>query len=104
FTGLSVALFRPLGSPGIALANSIGFSLEAGLLLVLLTVNFPSILRQRGTFLRIGGGALLAAAATWVLVQVLPLPPLPAALAALAAGSLMLLPFVWPELKELRAL
>lgn len=104
FTALSVALFRPLGSPGIALANSLGFSLEAGLLLVLLATKFPSILRQGRVFLRLLAGTAICALVAWASIEILPLASLPAAIAALVAGGLVLLPFLWPELKELRAL
>ncbi len=46
FVVAGLGLFRPPGAPGIGLANSLAFSLEAGLLLVLIARKFPSVLRQ----------------------------------------------------------
>jgi putative peptidoglycan lipid II flippase len=43
FVVAGIGLFTPLGAPGIGLANSLAFSLEAGLLLVLLSRRSPPL-------------------------------------------------------------
>lgn len=104
FAIASVVLFRPLGSSGIALANSLGFSLEAAFLLLLLARPFPSILRQRPVFLRVLAASALAAFVAWAGSSWLPLPPLAAVVGGGLLGALVALPLLWPQLRELRAL
>jgi putative peptidoglycan lipid II flippase len=101
FVALSLLLFRPLGSPGIALSNSLAFTLEAGLLLFLLHRQFPVLFSQRGALLRILGGSAISAAAAALALWLLPLSALISAIAALALGGLVLLPFILPELRQL---
>lgn len=112
----AVTLSRWIGPVGIALANSLAFTGEALLLLLILNrriprlvaqevpgeqaLTFPGVLHLNRTPLRI----LLACAATVVvasLVLRLPLHPLLLGLGAFAAGGLVALPFIWPEVKIL---
>jgi putative peptidoglycan lipid II flippase len=101
FVILSLLLFRTLGSPGIALSNSLAFTLEALLLLVLLHRQFPAILRQGKEFLRLVLGTAASAAVSGLTLWLLPLSPILSALIALAIGGLVLLPFILPEIREL---
>jgi putative peptidoglycan lipid II flippase len=100
FLLLGVIFLRPLGVAGIALADTLAITSEAIILLFLLNRRFPGVLQVGGTLARaalvsLGGGLLVFA-----LLQ-LPLPALVASLAALAAGGLLALPFIWPEVKLL---
>jgi putative peptidoglycan lipid II flippase len=104
FVSLSLLLFRSLGSAGIALSNSLAFTLEAVLLLAVLSRTFPGILRQGRTFLRLVLGAGAAGAAALGAGALLPAAGLIGALASMGIGGLVLIPFILPELRELRAL
>jgi hypothetical protein len=57
-------------------------------------------LRLGRTLLRVGLASALAAAAVYPLAG-LPLPGLLLAVLSLAAGGLIILPFIWPEIKIL---
>ena len=101
FTALAAVLASWLGGAGIALANSLAFTAQAILLLYLVNRRFGGGLLQVGsTLLRVIPGALLAAGAAYLILQ-LGYQPLLLAVAALAAGGLLVLPFIWPEMKTL---
>ena len=85
---------------GIAIANTLAFTGEALLLLYLLRRKVPGLLRVSGTLVRVGLAALAGGAVVFILLQ-LPLPELPLTLAALTMGGLMVVPFIWPEVKLL---
>ena len=112
----AIALSGWIGAAGIALANTIAFSGEALLLLLLLNRRVPRLVAQlspgegkgeiRG-ILQIGPTLLrailacVAGALVASLVLRLPLHPLLLGLGALAAGGLTVLPLIWPEIKIL---
>ncbi len=104
FVIAGLALFKPLGAAGIGLSNSLAFSLEALLLLVLLSRNHPGILRHGRTLLRAALGSGLALAAGAALMALFPQGGLLSGLVPLMAGSALAVPFIWPELKLLRRL
>jgi putative peptidoglycan lipid II flippase len=104
FFGLSIALYQPLGAAGIGLSNSIAFSLEAIFLLFLLRRQVPGILRHGRALLRIVLGTLLGGLVTLGLLEILHLPKLILAMVSLGLGGMVVLPFIWKELKELRKL
>jgi len=104
FLGLGIVLFRPMGVFGIAFANSLGFTAEAVLLLAWLGRQFPSILRQGRPALRAMLGSVLGGAAAYAVVAASPGGNLVTGAAALAAGAALSLPFIWPEVKEIRTL
>lgn len=104
FIPLSILLFQPLGAAGIGLSNSIAFSAEALLLLILLAKRFPTILSHGRPLVRISLGSILASLVAFALLQWLSFPPLAIGLLALSAGGLTALPFLWPELKSLISL
>lgn len=101
FISLSALLYRSLGAPGIALSNSIAFSLEALLLLVLLERRFPGVSGGWRTVLRPLAGALSAALMAQLVISILPLASFFSALLAFALGALAALPFVWRETRQL---
>jgi peptidoglycan biosynthesis protein MviN/MurJ (putative lipid II flippase) len=104
FLGLGLVLFRPMGAFGIALANSLAFTAEAVLLLAWLGRQFPSILRHGRTALRAILGSALGGSAAYAVVAASPGGNLVTGILALAVGGALCLPFIWPEVKEIRAL
>ena len=104
FVVLGIVLFRPLGAAGIALSNSLAFTLEALVLLFLLARRFPDVSRQAGPALRIGLATTVAAAVSYGILHWAPAPPLAAAVAAVALGGILAAPFVIPELRQLAKL
>jgi putative peptidoglycan lipid II flippase len=100
FTVLAVLLAGRLGSPGIALANSLAFTGEAFLLLYLLNRRAPGILRLSPTLLRAGLAALVGGGVLYFLMR-LPFAPLPLSIGALVVGGLLVLPFIWGDVKTL---
>jgi len=98
---LALALPRWVGHTGLALADTISFTGQALLLLFLLNRAHSGILAVSGTLVRALLGALLSGAVVYALLRLLPLPIIPLSLGALAAGSLVALPFIWKEVKLL---
>jgi len=97
---VAVYLSKWLGVPGIALANTVAFTTEALLLLVILNRRFPGVLHVGKPLLRVVLASLAGATLSLAVMQ-LPLPALPLALVSMAAGGLLILPFIWPEIKLL---
>jgi len=108
---LQIGLYIPLawllsgaiGHTGIALADTLAFSAQAGLLLLLLWRRFPGLLSMGPTLLRACAGAALSGLLVYGGL-LLPLPQLAGVGLALAAGGLAALPFMWPEIKLLMRL
>ncbi len=100
FTVLAIIFARSLGAVGIALANAVAFTCEALLLWFLHNRRFPGVLRVGPTLLRALLGSAIAGLAVYFLMQ-LPFSSILLALVSLAMGSLIALPFVWPEVKVL---
>jgi branched-subunit amino acid transport protein AzlD len=95
-------LARPLGAPGIALANSIAFTTEALVLWWLHHRRMPGVLRVGGTLRRALPAAILGGLVVYGLLRLpLPVPGLVLGLGALAAGGMVALPFVWKEIRLL---
>jgi len=89
-----------LGVIGIALANSVAFTLQALLLWYLLNRRYPGVTKVGRTLLR----ALIATAAAAIvvlLVMQLPFSSIVLSFGALILGALAALPFIWPEVKLL---
>ena len=101
---LGVLLFRRLGPPGLGLADSLVAIGEGSLLFFLLDRNSPGILKVGRTLLRVGGASCAAGLLAFGMMQFLPLPDLPLALASMVAGGVVVLPFIWPEIKLLTRL
>lgn len=95
-----------LGAPGIGLANSFAYTLEALLLFFLLYKLMPYSPRVGKTLLRALGASLTGVIVSWILNSWLisPATPLLAAVFAainLALCSLLIIPWMLPEIKEL---
>jgi putative peptidoglycan lipid II flippase len=101
YVGLSILLFRNLGTPGIALADTCAATFEGCLLFYLLNRSFSGVTDVRKTLVRIIPVALLCALGVAMIMRLVPVPSLLAALGALTLGGLAALPFMWPELKLL---
>jgi putative peptidoglycan lipid II flippase len=101
YLALAWSLSQVMGLAGIALATTISFSTEALILLYLLQRRFPGILQARYTLLRSLAGAGCGGLVTWAGITWLPLPELYSGLAAMAAGGLAFLPWIWAEVKIL---
>ncbi len=93
-------LARSVGSVGIALANSLAFSIEALLLWFLLNRRYPGALKVGSTLLRALIGSTVAGLVVFFLMQIAA-SSLLLALGSLAIGGLIALPFAWPEVKLL---
>jgi putative peptidoglycan lipid II flippase len=104
FTVCAALLFRPLGANGLALANSIAFTLEAVILLVLLRRSYPSVGRLRGPAARTLLGSAAACAAALLAWSLIPSSGVVAASVSMVVGAGVALPFVLPELRQLAAL
>ena len=100
FLILAPILGNSLGPAGLALADTLAFTSQAVLLLALISRRYPSLLSVGGTLWRSLLGAALAGLLAYLLLG-LSFSPLPLALFALAAGGLLALPFMWPEIKLL---
>ena len=90
-----------LGPTGIALADTITFSAQALILIWLLNRKFPGLAEVKMSLLRGLLAATAGAALAYGLINLLPVGPLLAAIAASAAGGLLALPVIWPEVRSL---
>ncbi len=106
FLLLGILLFRPLGAPGIALSNSIAFTLEAFFLLYLINRRFPGTLVLGNALVRISLAAACGAVVAFLVVAATPvlgtspIIQLVTSAAALGLGILAVLPWIWKQ--ELR--
>jgi putative peptidoglycan lipid II flippase len=104
FVLLSLALEPLLGLAGIPLAASLTLTAQALVLLLMLGRSFPGLFRVGGTALRAVLAGLLAGATAYALLHYLPLAPLFSASCALIAGTLVAVPLIWKELRQIFAL
>ena len=100
---VAISLGNWLGVPGIALANTVAFTTEALLLLFILNRRFPGVLGVGKTLLRVTFASLAGAVLSLAVLQLAP-PTLLLALLSMSAGGLLVLPFIWPEIKLLTKL
>jgi putative peptidoglycan lipid II flippase len=100
FTLFAIILARSLGSPGIALANSLAFTGEALLLWILLNRIYPGALQVGRTLLRTIVGSIVAGLVVYILIQ-FAVNSLILALGGLLLGIFIVLPFIWVEVKLL---
>ena len=109
FILLAALLGMRLGAPGIALANSLAFTGEALLLWVLLGRRFPGVLEVGRTLFRTLVASVLGGLLVYILMLVSQTMLVDSglivrtitALFAMALGALVVLPFIWQELKLL---
>ncbi len=97
---LALLLSQAIGHTGLALADTLAFTSQALLLLILLNRRHPGILRMQGTLLRAVLSAVLGGALAYATLF-LPLPTLPETALSLAVGGLAALPLILPEIKML---
>jgi putative peptidoglycan lipid II flippase len=102
FIVIAIILFRPLNVVGIALADTIGVTVEVIFMYYLLRKRLPNLLRFREGLVRIGVGILLSVGLLFVLLVVLPFPDFITAFLAAAASGICYLFFVKKELNALR--
>jgi putative peptidoglycan lipid II flippase len=107
FIILAIPLARWIGAPGIALANSIAFSLQLMLMLWLLNKKYKGFFQTRNTLFRVIPISVIGAFVVSLLINVFPLETTGTlistllTLGALMVGGLLVLPFIWPEIKLL---
>jgi putative peptidoglycan lipid II flippase len=101
FAASSLLLFRPLGATGIALSNSLAFSFEALFLLLLLRRRIAAFSLPWKPVLRIALATLLTTLASYATLRLLSANPILGGAAALGAGVLVAVPFIWPEVRLL---
>jgi len=104
FIVLAIGLGFRWGAPGIGLANSLAFTIEGLLLWALLGRRFSGVLKSANTLARVLIGTGLATLVTYFVFHQSFLPSLLLSLIAMGVGALLVLPFIWPELKILSKL
>ena len=101
FIVLSLLLFGRFGPVGIGIGNSLAFSAEAVFLIFLLRKRYPKIMNHGNSIRRIVLGSGIGGLISYAIINMLPGPALLAGSLALIAGGLAVLPFIWPELREM---
>jgi putative peptidoglycan lipid II flippase len=97
---LGTQLFRVLGAPGISLSDSIAFTAEAVLLLILLNRTMAKPVRAGRSLLRTLIAAAVSGAVVYLLMSVLSgMHPLVQSGVSMAAGVVVAVPLIWPELR-----
>jgi putative peptidoglycan lipid II flippase len=101
--GLAIALMRWLSFGGIALANSLSYSIQGLLLIVMLNRQLPEKFRLRGALVRGGLSACLAGLSIWLVMTVISIPvsALMLALAAIVIGALAGAIPIWKDIRML---
>jgi putative peptidoglycan lipid II flippase len=100
---LATLLVKSMAASGIALANSISYSIQAVILVVLLSRTLPDRFRLGGTFLRSILSGLAGGVCAWLIFSVLPIP-LPVLVLSLGGMLLGAIIAIVPILPEIRLL
>ncbi len=100
FVGLAILLFRARGSAGIGLSNSLAFTLEAALLIALLSRRFRILPELRKPVVRSVLGAVAGGATAYAVLLLLAASPLMAGVLSVSSGLLVTVPFLWPEIRQ----
>lgn len=98
---LAIALMGPMGPVGIAVANTLAFTGQAVLLLVLLNRQIEQPVKAGTGLLRALSAGVMGGGVALLLAAHLPFPLLVADLFGLALGSLVCFPWVWKEARLL---
>ena len=102
FVVLAIGLGYALGAAGIALANGLAFTCEAGLLWYLLHRRFSGVVAVRNTLIRAIPVALCAGLLVYGLLHLaLPISGVILGVISLGVGGLLVVPFILPELRLL---
>ena len=103
FTVAAIGLMGPLGAPGVALANTISYTMEAFLLLYLLGRRLPLRFNFEATLLRAVAASLLGGAFAWVFSSGWLIHTHVSVLSVVGMGfaAVVSLPLVWKEVRLL---
>jgi putative peptidoglycan lipid II flippase len=103
YIALGILLYPILGAPGIALTDTIAYSTQAVVLLWLLNRRQSMHIRLGDTLPRGALGAVIAGLCVLALFTLLDgrLPSVVVSVASMLAGAVVLLPFVWKEMRSL---
>ncbi|MBG0788187.1 MAG: murein biosynthesis integral membrane protein MurJ [Anaerolineaceae bacterium] len=103
YIGLAIGLMKPMAAGGIALANSLSYSIQALILVILLNRKAPEPFQFGKSILRSVVGAVLGGVVTWLIYQGLglSLSPVILAIGGAAIGALVAAVPIWKDLKLL---
>ncbi len=103
YIALGAALYRPLGAPGIALTDSLVFTTEAILLLLLLGRKMALPIKLDRSWLRALAALVSGALVTWGLLSFLEprVSPLISGTVPMLLGLVCALPWIWKEVRAL---
>ena len=106
YISIGLLLYRPLGAPGIALTDSLVFTLEAVLLLVVLSRRMVSPIQLGSAVWRPLVAMLTAGLVTWGSLSFLEprVSPLISGTVPMVLGILACLPWIWKEMRMLARL
>jgi peptidoglycan biosynthesis protein MviN/MurJ (putative lipid II flippase) len=103
YLGFAIPLMQGLGFWGIALANSISYSIQGIILLILINRQIPERFSLKGVIIRASLSAMVAGLSAWLVFSVLPIPISSLFLAVLAGGVGVIFG-IFPILREIRQL
>jgi len=102
YIALATQFYRLLGAPGISLSDTIVFTAEAALLLILLNRKMVKAIDASGSLVRAFLAASAGGAVVWLLIGLFGgMHPFLQSTLAMGAGTLAAVPFIWPELRLL---
>jgi len=107
FILLAIPLAKWIGAPGIALANATAFTAQLGLMTWLHNRNFKGFAQARSTLRRVIPASIGSAMVVLLLNNLVPMETFNTILRTLAGagilalGGVIVLPFIWPEIKSL---
>jgi len=103
YLGTAILLMGVMSYRGIALANSISYSLQALTLVLLLRRGIPGNFRLNNSFIRGMLSATLAGVCAWLIISglSLPLPGLYLSLIAIMISTIAAIIPIWPEIRLL---
>jgi putative peptidoglycan lipid II flippase len=103
---LGSLLYRPLGAAGISLTDAICFSGQAVALLYLMGRKLKVSFYPGGVLARAALGGCVGGLAVWLVQSwsIMQSRPLVGAVVGMSVGGLLILPFIWKELKLLAKL
>lgn len=106
YISIGSLLYRPLGAPGIALTDSLVFTIEAILLLILLNRRMIQPVQVSSGLWRTLAAMLTAGLVTWGTVSFLTprVSPLISGTVPMILGFLVCLPWIWKEMRTLTQL
>ena len=96
---IALLLAKQIGFTGIALANTIAFTFEALLLLLLLNRKHPEILKVKDTLIRVFIPTALFSGLFYLILNYVNFSPLIVSLTGMALGFIVIIYFIRPEIK-----